>query len=150
MVKPIRTLVVLADDGSARFLLNTGIGKGLEELGSISAEDFPDTRIDVEDNRGRQTGGPGDMGRHAFDPHEAADETGRARFADHVVATLEREWRRRKAERLILAAAPKMLGAIRTRLKGDLASALYRDLAKDLIKVPTRDLPGYFADIMPM
>ncbi|PPB80196.1 protein required for attachment to host cells [Albidovulum inexpectatum] len=150
MVKPIRTLVVLADDGMARFMLNTGIGKGLEELRRISAEAFSDTQIEVEDNRGRQTGGPGDMGRHAFDPHETADEAGRARFADHVVAELEREWRRQKADRLILAAAPKMLGALRTRLKGDLANALYRDLAKDLTKVPPRDLPAHFADIMPM
>ncbi|MGB3313305.1 MAG: host attachment protein [Albidovulum sp.] len=149
-MKPIRTLVLIADDQTARFLINDGIGKGLKEVAGLSAAQFLDAQIDYDDRPGRQTGGPGGVARHGFDPGEKADEAGRSRFAGYVAEELGREWTRIKPDRLILAAAPKMLGALRSRLNGAPAAALHGDLAKDLVKVAVRDLPGYFADIQPM
>lgn len=149
-MKPVRTLVLIADDQTARFLINDGIGKGLKEIAGLSAAQFLDTQIAYDDRPGRQTGGPGGMARHGFDPGEKADEAGRARFAGYVAEELDREWKRIKPDRLILAAAPKMLGALRSRVNGAPAAALRGDLAKDLVKVAARDLPSYFADIQPM
>lgn len=149
-MKPIRTLVLLADDETARFLLNEGIGKGLRELSKISASEFGDTDVDYSDQPGRQTGGPGDMGRHGFEPSTSLERQSRDRFVGHVIAALAREWKKRSPDRLILAAAPKTLGALRERLAGAPAEALHADLAKDLVRVPVRDLPRHFADILPM
>lgn len=149
-MKPIRTLVLVADDQTARFLINEGIGKGLREIAGLSAAQFLDAKIEYDDRPGRQTGGPGGVARHGFDPHENADEMGRERFAGYVAEELGREWKRVKPDRLILAAAPKMLGTLRAKLTGAPAAALHGDLAKDLVKVPAQDLPRYFADIQPM
>lgn len=149
-MKPIRTLVLVADDQTARFLINEGIGKGLKEIAGLSAAQFLDAQIAYDDRPGRQTGGPGGMARHGFDPGDTADQMGRERFAGYVAEELDREWRRVKPDRLILAAAPKMLGALRAKLAAAPAAALHGDLAKDLVKVAARDLPGYFADIQPM
>lgn len=149
-MKPIRTLVLVADDQTARFLLNEGIGKGLRELAGLSAAQFLDAKVEFDDRPGRQTGGPGNMARHGFDPGDKADEAGRSRFAGYVTEELDREWKRVKPDRLILAAAPKMLGELRSRLNGAPAAALHGDLAKDLVKVAARNLPDHFADIQPM
>lgn len=149
-MKPIRTLVLVADDQTARFLINEGIGKGLKEVAGLSAAQFLDAQIEYDDRPGRQTGGPGGVARHGFDPGENADEAGRSRFASYVVEELDREWSRIKPDRLIIAAGPKMLGVLRSRLTGASAQALHADLAKDLVKVAAQDLPRHFADIQPM
>ena len=149
-MKPVRTLVLVADDQTARFLINEGIGKGLKEVAGLSAAQFLDAQIEYDDRPGRQTGGPGGVARHGFDPGEKADAAGRSRFAGYVAEELAREWKRVKPDRLILAAAPKMLGELRSRLNGAPAAALHGDLAKDLVKVSAKDLPGHFADIQPM
>jgi len=147
-MKPIRTLVLVAADENARFLLNEGVGKGLSEFAEISIRQFADAQIDYDDRKGRQTGGPEGVARHGYDPHESADELSRARFAAHVIATLADCWGRLRPDRLIIAALPKMLGALRSRLDGAPAAALTADLAKDLVKVPARDLPAHLSGVM--
>ncbi|SPH18653.1 hypothetical protein DEA8626_02193 [Defluviimonas aquaemixtae] len=149
-MKPVRTLVLLADDESARFLLNEGVGKGLSELSKIVASQFSDTVVEYADQRGRQTGGPGDVGRHGFEPSTSLERQSRERFVGHVMEALARQWKKLAPDRLVLAAAPKTLGELRARLTGAPAEALHADLAKDLIKIPARDLPRHFADILPM
>ena len=147
-MKPKRTLILLADDRSARFLLNDGPGKGLRELASITTVDFDDTSIAYEDRPGRQTGGPGGVARHGFDAHETADELGRERFARHVAASLDRQWAKAAPDQLIVAAPPKMLGVLRSRVGSKLAEALLADLAKNLTGIPLNDLAVHFQDIV--
>ena len=149
-MKPITTLVLLVDDASARILINQGIGKGLRDHAELSLKQFADAQIDYGDRPGRQTGGPAGVARHGFDPHETADAQSRARFAGHLAEALEQEWAQLRPDRLIIAAAPKMLGALRGAITGAPAAALHADLAKDLIKVALGDLPAHFADIQPM
>ncbi len=149
-MKPIRTLVLVADDATARFLINEGIGKGLKEIAGLSARQFADAQIAYDDRPGRQTGGADGTARHGFDPHENADEMGRARFVGYVAEELSREWKRHSPDRLIVAAPPKTLGALRAKLNGAPAAALHGDLAKDLVRVSVQDLPKHFADILPM
>ncbi len=142
------TLVVLADDVGARFLVHEGPGKGLREVASMAVTDFEDIAVDYADRPGRQTGGPGGVARHGFDPHETVEEQARQRFSDHVIASLEREWQRLAPDHLILAAPPKMLGMLRPRIKGGLAEAPRTDMAKTLTGIPLQDLPSHFEDIL--
>ena len=62
-MKPDRTLVLMADDAEARFLINEGPGTGLKELAGLSTAQFPDLQIEYQDRPVRQTGpgwpGPG-------------------------------------------------------------------------------------------
>ncbi|MCU9849826.1 host attachment family protein [Defluviimonas sp. WL0024] len=149
-MKPVRTLVLVAGEENARLLINDGIGKGLTERAGLSVAQFADAQIEYEDRPGRQTGGPGGTARHGFDTHGHDQEIARSNFAQHVVEAVQETWARVKPDRLIVAAPPKMLGALRAKLTGAPAAALHGDLAKDLVKVPVHDLPPHFADIQPM
>ena len=149
-MKPIRTLVLVAGEESARFFMNEGAGKGLSALCDLSISQFADANVDYSDRPGRQTGGPGNMARHGFDPHDTVDEQERARFAKRVAEALDQEWAQAKPDRLVVAAPAKMLGLLRDLIKGAPAAALHADMAKDLVNVPVHDLPGHFAEVLPL
>uniref|UniRef100_UPI0035630D8E host attachment protein n=1 Tax=Actibacterium sp. TaxID=1872125 RepID=UPI0035630D8E len=89
----------------------------------------------------------GNTARHGFDPETGLREQGRAHFADAVVASASEIWSQNGFDRLVISAAPRMLGALRDRLDGPMAKALSADMDKDLLKIPVGDLPAHFADV---
>ncbi|WP_343081722.1 host attachment protein [Ostreiculturibacter nitratireducens] len=147
-MKPVRTLIVVADEEAARFLINEGVGKGLQEICVVSISQLDEGTLEFADRPGRSSAGSKVVGRHGMDPRTDLEENNRAKFASHVIEALDQEWKAAKADRLVVAAPPKMLGELRSRLSGAPAAALAGDLAKDLVNVPLNDLPGHFADIL--
>jgi len=147
-MKPERTLVLMIDDAEARFLVHDGPGKGFRGLASLRQDQFGDMQEGYDDHPGRQSGGFGGMARHGFNAEETVEDLNRTRFADHALAALDAAWAKANADRLVIAAAPKMLGVIRKGLRGAPAAALAADLAKDLMKIPVNDLPKHFADVI--
>jgi len=145
-MKPVRTLVLLANDGTARFLMNEGVGKGLSGIDTLDADHAIRAEAhEYADEPGRSSAAPG-MARHAYAPHADEESQKRAAFAAAVIDRLDERWRKGRYDRLVVAAPPKMLGELRGRL-GDLAAHLHGDLAKDLTKAPVAKLPGHFAEI---
>jgi protein required for attachment to host cells len=57
-----------------------------------------------------------------------------------VVRALEAEWSKGAADRIVLAAGPKMLGALRDAMPGALAGHIAEELHKDLSDVPAHAL----------
>jgi len=147
-MKPLRSLILVANDEMARFFLNEGVGKGLDERFGLSSGQFQVETVDHEDRPGRSAAGPGGMARHAFGRHQSDDELERERFAQHVAECLDREWQTLSPDRLFIAAGPKMLGALRKRIGKAPAAALAGELAKDLVKVPHAELPSHFSDLL--
>lgn len=143
-MKPIRTLVLVADDHGARFLMNEGVGKGLTELAVLAARQFADSSASPDDRPGRSGVGGQQGEAHAFDRRETQDEHNRRTFVTHIVEALEEEWRQAMPDRLMIAAPPKMLGDLRDALPLAAAAALVADLPKDLMKIAARDLPKHF------
>lgn len=146
-MKPVRTLVLLADDAEARFLINEGPGTGLRALSELSTAQFPDLQLDYKDRPVRQTG-PAGAPRQGVDPHETLEEALRARFARYVAEALAQEWNEAKADRLVIAAAPKMLGVLRKVITGPAAAALAGDLDKDLMRTPPIALARHFEGLI--
>lgn len=144
-MKPKVTLVVLANEKQARFLVNRGIGKGLEEVASVEASAVVGPEVEFADGPGRSRAAPG-MARHSVAPRTSEEELERQVFADHVADRAEAIWRKNSFDRLVLAAPPKMLGLLRDTLSEAMMGRLEVDLAKDLLKVPARDLPKHFED----
>lgn len=144
-MKPIVTLVLIADDHEARLLVNEGVGKGLSQLAQHSAAELDADRFAYSDERGRATAAPG-MARHAMEPRSSPERQAREAFAAHVVAALRQVWQAGGHDRIVLAAAPRMLGALRAEL-GDLAAHVAASLDKDLVRVPLSDLPRHFAGV---
>lgn len=145
-MKPVTTLVLLASEAEARLLVNTGPGKGLRELAGLRAEDFPETDQGFSDAAGRQSAAPG-IARHGFEPRETAREARRGSFAALTVEALAEAWRKGGYDRIVIAAAPKLLGELRARMPADMAGAVMADLPKDLVKVALRSLPSHFSEV---
>ncbi|MGC9367944.1 MAG: host attachment protein [Paracoccaceae bacterium] len=141
-MKSVRTMVIIANDGVARFLENAGPGEGLAEVklmeasGAVGFADFP--------GRSQASGGEA---RHGFERPTGEEEHARDLFAGEVVKTAGELWSKRDYDRLVIAAPPKMLGVLRAKLAAPLDDALSGDLNKDLSHVSVHDLPGHFADL---
>jgi protein required for attachment to host cells len=146
-MRPIRTLVVLASEAETRLCVGEGPGHGLREVAALRAADFPDTDQGFDDTPGRQRSGPG-MARHAFPARESAQDARRTTFARLTLDAVAEQWQAGGYDRIVLAAAPKLLGELRRQMPKELAAAVSADLAKDLVKIPQIELPGHLAGVM--
>ncbi len=144
-MKPKQTLVILANDGKARFLRNSGIGKGLTELRTLEAERLVGPEVEFADGPGRSRAAPG-MARHAMDPRSGEEERRRELFARQVAETAESLWNRHGFDRLVISAEPKLLGLLRALLPAPMRAHAQVEMDKDLLKVPLRALPKHFEE----
>jgi protein required for attachment to host cells len=134
-MKPIVTLYCIADEAGFRLL--RGRGTEVEELLNASAEAFDDVEYEFSKG-GRNRAG---MGATSFGHDtQSKAEIERPRLSRHLVRALEAEWAKGDADRIVLAAGPKMLGAIRDAMPGKLAGHIAAELAKDLSDVPAHAL----------
>lgn len=140
-MKPVVTLYCLADEAGFRLLL--GRGREIEEIQSASADAFEDVDYEFAKDGRNRSGGGVNFG------HETRSEAEieRPRLARHVVRALQDEWAKGKADRIVLAAGPKMLGALRDALPAALAPHVAAELAKDLSDIPARDLASHLPDL---
>jgi protein required for attachment to host cells len=148
-MKPVRTLILVADDVVARILVNDGVGKGLREVAGLSARQFPGDRPRqagelYQSSHGASSG----QVRHGIDPRTSVHEHARENFVRHVVEALDRQWRDLRPDRLIVAAPAKVLGVLRARLSGAPAQSIHAELGKDLTGVPLHDLGAHFEDVL--
>ncbi len=138
-MKPVVTLYCIADEAGFRLL--RGAGPRIEELLKASAEAF----VDVDhafSHKGRNRSGRGGAISFGHETKSAA-EIERPRLAKHVVRALEAEWAKGTSDRIVLAAGPKMLGALRDAMPMDLARAITQEVAKDLSDIPDHALAAH-------
>ena len=94
-----------------------------------------------------QRGGPG-MAHHGFERPTSERRQQREDFAELVMEETARIFAAQGYDRLVVAAAPKMLGALRDDMPDALKSALRADLDKDLTKLPLSDLPAHLDEVL--
>lgn len=136
-MKVADTLYCIADERGFRLL--RGNGGRMELAHAAAAEDFPDWSHAVTDP-GRNRSGGVSFGTGGSDP----DEVQRPRLAKHIVAALDAEWQKGGAGRIVLAAGPKMLGALRQAMPKPLAQEIATEIDKDLSDVPVHALAEHF------
>lgn len=139
---PVVTLYCIADE--AGFRLMRGKGSEIEELLTASAEAFEDVEHQFGSN-GRNRAGAGATS-FGHDTKSAA-EIERPRLAKHVVRALDAEWAKGGADRIVVAAGPKMLGALRDAMPGALAGHIAAELPKDLSDIPAHALYSHFEGV---
>ena len=139
---PRVTLFCIADDAGFRLLL--GKGSDVHEVLHRSAKDFDDVSHEFHSS-GRGRAGAA----HTSFGHDSSSkaEIERPRFARHVVQALAAEWAKGTADRIVLAAGPKMLGALRDALPQSLTGHIAAELAKDLSDVLPKDLLQHMPDL---
>lgn len=139
-MKPVITLYCIADEAGFRLL--KGQGARIDELLSASAEAFDDVEHQfTKGGRNRAGAGATSFGHDT----KSSAEIERPRLAKHVVHALEAEWAKGAADRIVLAAGPKMLGALREAMPGALKGHVAVELPKDLSDVPAHALAAHLA-----
>ena len=141
-MKPVVTLYCIADEAGFRLL--HGKGNDFTEVLKADAENFDDVGYEFA-KTGRNRAGQGATS-FGHDTRSAA-EIERPRLAKHVIRALEAEWSKGGADRIVLAAGPKMLGALRDAMPGGLKSHVAAELPKDLSDVPVHALHDHLASV---
>ena len=145
-MKPVRTLVLVASEKTARLLANTGVGTGLAELSAIHWADFPDADVEFADRPGRGAS-PGSGTRHGYDEGNTERDHERSRFAAHIIDALRAEWANGH-DRLVVAASPRLLGTLRDMMPAAIKPHVIAELDKDLAKVALHDMADHFDGVL--
>jgi protein required for attachment to host cells len=146
-MKPATTWILVADGASARvFDFHPGerritlVHEMSSEVARMkSSEIFSDNegrRSDKGPNQ-RSTVGPADAQRHA-----------KGEFGRDVAAWLDKAAAENRYERLILVAAPQMLGDLRGMLSKPATQKVTKEVAKDLTRLEERELTARLDDVV--
>lgn len=133
MHMPITIYLIAAESGFALYQ-----GERLKDLTRIAQQ----SASGAPPRSGSSHGHTGPGGASFSVGHDASDSEAleRAALAREAMATLDRVWSAAKADRIVIAAGPKMLGALRDALPKNLAAFVAAELPKDLLKIPEHDL----------
>lgn len=148
-MKPVRTLIVVADGEHARFLLHEGIGHGLKP--AVDKEMYhhlPPSREIVSEREGRAATPLGTPGRHTLSYTVDYHAEEKVRFAREVTDFVSKMRAAGRFDRLVLVAPPKALGNLREALDDKTKALVQGELAKDLVRVSARDLETPLGEVM--
>lgn len=145
------TWVVVADGQQAQIYRLAAAGQALEPLAdgalsSASAHLRPRELGTDRPGRGASSAG---AAPHTFEPRVDVHRLEQERFAQTVADRINAAAAQDSFDRLVIAAAPKTLGALRAALDGAASKRITGELSKDLMKIPAKDLLGHLADVLP-
>lgn len=149
-MKPVSTLVLVADGAHARYFIHRGPGAGIAALPGRDIEEPHAASHELTSDRpGRAQASPGGA-RSAMEPHHDAHDLAEAGFARRLAEGLPEIMRAAEADRVIVAAPPRLLGTLRRHLPAFAADRLSATLDKDLVKTPAKDLAKHLEDLLAM
>ncbi len=131
MNEPITVRVVVADERDATFFDLTKPQAPLEARGSLHNDAArPDRELET-DRPGRRFGGT-HGNRHAVDGERSTQRHETELFAKQVCQALDGARTRHEFDRLVIIAAPRMLGMLREALPAPCQAVVAAEVAKDL------------------
>lgn len=137
MKRPI-TLYLIASD--QEFRLIRGEGADLTELSSARLSDFAGGDFEFSTPKGRNASGGISF---AVTSGQTESDIERPRLAAHATEALEAAWSAGSYDGIVVAAGPKILGALRKALPKALHGHLAGEIHKSLVKLPLHELPGH-------
>ena len=130
MNEPIIVRVVVADERDATFFDLTQPQAPLEARGSLHNDSArPDRELET-DRPGRRFGGT-HGNRHAVDGERSTQRHETELFAKQVCQALDGARTRHEFDRLVIIAAPRMLGMLREALPAPCQAVVAAEVAKD-------------------
>lgn len=138
--------ILVADAGRAKIYRHDGRGKGLALVEEIEPPASPAVEWGT-DRPGRSFESVGSA-RHAHeprrDPHDQAEDD----FAREVCRRLDGAAKDGRFERLILVAAPRFLGMLRSHLGDHAGGRLIGTLDKDLVRAPEQQIANSLGHLL--
>lgn len=143
-MKSTITWAILADARSARICENSGPNKGFAVVpdGHLTAQE-PSDYADAP-GLAHSSHGPGRAGMTRRDPKSMAANA----FARQIADELGQRHAAGAFDRLILVAAPQMMGELREALNGPVQASILAEVNKDLTDVALPDLPKHLAHVL--
>jgi len=143
-MKPITTWILLANASMARVVANHGPGKGFKAMGGKTWH--ADKPVEYADKPGVEHRGSayGNVSYISGDPKDAAETA----FATKLASELEVLCREERYERLIISAAPRLLGKLRTALPEVVRAKVSAEINKDLTNIPLDGLVGHLKGVI--
>ena len=130
MNEPITVRIVVADERDATFFDLTKPQAPLETRGSLHNDSArPDRELET-DRPGRRFGGT-HGNRHAVDGERSTQRHETELFAKQVCQALDGARTRHEFDRLVIIAAPRMLGMLREALPTPCQAVVAAEVAKD-------------------
>ncbi|MDB5541482.1 MAG: hypothetical protein JWQ89_3209 [Devosia sp.] len=145
------TWILIADGATAKVFEHCGPGKGLKPVDDLMFEQAPLKAGEImADRPGRSISSMGSGGRSAMEYSSDPVAVRERRFVENVAEQLERKHQQHAFDRLIVAAAPTALGDLRPAFSKGVRDCIVAELPKDLTNLPTAQLEGHFADLLPV
>lgn len=124
--------VVVADERGAHFFDMSKLHAPPAARGSVHNDSArPDRELET-DRPGRRFGGA-NGNRHAVDGERSTERHESELFAKAIAREIDRARTRQEFDRLVLIAAPRMLGLLRDALPEPCRSTIVAEIAKDLV-----------------
>lgn len=145
-MKPKRTLVLVADGGSAHFYRHDGPTRGLEPIPEAAMTNDLVPAHEMKSDRPGRVQESASSARHAVDPGLDPHRAAKTAFAQAIALRLGQA----QFDRLLLVAPPRMLGDLRQALPSKVASRLAGEIGKDLTRAPREQLLQAVAKLLPV
>ncbi|MGQ9427289.1 host attachment protein [Gilvimarinus sp. F26214L] len=137
--------ILTADRRRARiFSAERPHSQDITEIDSFFQPDsaFQDREL-VEPKPGRQWQGGTGRARHGVDSRTSEREKSATKFVRDLVGKLEKDHHNGRFSKLVLVAAPDVLGEIRNQLSNNLKQDVTFELDKELTMLRPQELRGY-------
>ncbi|MEW7009375.1 MULTISPECIES: host attachment protein [unclassified Lentilitoribacter] len=138
-MKAAITWILVANGERARIFEVHGVGNGLNEL--TEREIFADLDEKHTDQKGR-TFSSTQYRRSALEPHEEL----RNNFVIQIVEQLETWNLETHYDRLIICAAPNILGQLRKEVSGNIRAKISAEIPKNMVSAELPKLMSLFGD----
>lgn len=144
----VKTWILIANGTHARVLLHGGIGHKLVEVpGMKISRPHLSAKEIMADKPGRTFDSKG-SGRHAKEYHSSPEREQSKKMANELAVRLETKLRRGEYDRLILVAAPELLGHLRDAFPKSLTKVLHAELTKDLTQIADDKIAKHLSDVI--
>jgi len=147
-MKHKKTWIIVADGARAQVFINSGPGSGLESAlpQALVADNRPSGDIG-SDRPGRSFDSAG-QGRHSMQPSSDPHQYAQAEFARDIAKLLEEKRGQKAYDQIIIIAAPKMLGELRSALDPSTSRLVVGEIDKDLTKLAVEDLSPHLDELI--
>lgn len=144
------TWILVAHEGGARLFANDGPGKG---LGLVETIDHPEGRTPerdmVSDRPGRSfRKDSGDPSRASMGQSEGPHDRAVADFARLLAQKLKQARTQNQIQRLVLVAAPRFLGTLRSSLDGPTSQLVVGSINKNLASSKEAELIKHLGEVI--
>ncbi len=144
-----KTTWILVANGTQGFIArNLGPGHGIEKDFEAEFQGPNTPNRDIMSDAPGRTFDRGGQGRHAMERPSDPQRNNQQMFAREIADYIDKAAGRSAFDRLIIVAAPQMLGELRQSLSNAAKTKVTGELPKDLTHLPLHKLPDHLVELM--